>query len=67
MVSYAHAPQSEVELLQDAFFNFDEDKDFYLHLDELRHIVTADGEPMNDVRALPRTFRFTRLGRRVPR
>lgn len=38
-----------MELLQDAFFNFDEDKDFYLSLDELRHIVTSDGEPMPDV------------------
>lgn len=41
--------QNEVELLQEAFFHFDEDKDFYLSLDELRHIVTSDGEPMQDV------------------
>jgi len=43
-------PQGDaVVQLQEAFFHFDEDKDFYLTLDELRHLVTSDGEPMNDV------------------
>jgi len=40
---------SEVELLQEAFFNFDEDKDFYLTLEELRQIVTSDGDQMHDL------------------
>lgn len=41
---------SEVELLQEAFYHFDEDKDFYLTLDELRAILTSeDAEPMPDV------------------
>jgi len=30
----------------EAFFNFDQDKDGYLTIDELRHIVTNVGEAM---------------------
>lgn len=32
--------------LKEAFYNFDRDKDGYLSIDELRHIVTNLGEPM---------------------
>ena len=41
---------SEVEQLQEAFFNFDPQAKFTLTLDDLRFIVTTDGEPMDDVR-----------------
>lgn len=34
-------------LLQEAFYNFDEDKDFLLHIDDLRKIVGEDGEPLD--------------------
>jgi len=40
-----------VEDLQEAFYNFDLDKDGYLTLDELRFIVTADGEKMSAAEA----------------
>jgi len=35
-----------VEDLQEAFYNFDSDRDYYLTLDELRYIITNDGEKM---------------------
>jgi len=38
-----------LERLNEAFFNFDEDKDGFLTLDELRVIVTSSGEAMPDV------------------
>jgi Ca2+-binding EF-hand superfamily protein len=37
---------SAAEDLQEAFYNFDQDRDGYLTLDELRYIVTSDGEKM---------------------
>jgi Ca2+-binding EF-hand superfamily protein len=40
--------------LKEAFYNFDYDRDGYLTIDELRHIVTNIGDPMppNDVTTL---------------
>jgi calmodulin len=32
--------------LTEAFYNFDRDKDGYLTIDELRHIITNIGDPM---------------------
>eukprot|EP00339_Tiarina_fusa_P012044 CAMPEP_0117034754 /NCGR_PEP_ID=MMETSP0472-20121206/24723_1 /TAXON_ID=693140 ORGANISM="Tiarina fusus, Strain LIS" /NCGR_SAMPLE_ID=MMETSP0472 /ASSEMBLY_ACC=CAM_ASM_000603 /LENGTH=74 /DNA_ID=CAMNT_0004744017 /DNA_START=31 /DNA_END=255 /DNA_ORIENTATION=- len=38
-----------VEDLQEAFFNFDEEKTGYVSIQTLRDLVTTDGEPMHDV------------------
>jgi len=38
--------KQEIELLKEAFYHFDTDRDFYLSLDELRFIVTNDGEKL---------------------
>ena len=38
-----------VEDLQEAFFNFDEAKTGYISLDDLRYLVSCDGEPIPDV------------------
>ena len=38
-----------VEDLQEAFFNFDEEKSGSVNIDTLRALVTTDGEPMHDV------------------
>eukprot|EP00013_Stygamoeba_regulata_P018013 CAMPEP_0177669230 /NCGR_PEP_ID=MMETSP0447-20121125/23310_1 /TAXON_ID=0 /ORGANISM="Stygamoeba regulata, Strain BSH-02190019" /LENGTH=75 /DNA_ID=CAMNT_0019176043 /DNA_START=83 /DNA_END=310 /DNA_ORIENTATION=+ len=43
------ATAADLEKLQEAFYNFDHDKDFYLHIDDLRTIVTEDGEQMDDI------------------
>ena len=39
-----------VEDLQEAFFNFDEQKTGYISMQVLRDLVTNDGETMHDVR-----------------
>eukprot|EP00010_Vexillifera_abyssalis_P002890 CAMPEP_0201551870 /NCGR_PEP_ID=MMETSP0173_2-20130828/11672_1 /ASSEMBLY_ACC=CAM_ASM_000268 /TAXON_ID=218659 /ORGANISM="Vexillifera sp., Strain DIVA3 564/2" /LENGTH=76 /DNA_ID=CAMNT_0047962221 /DNA_START=47 /DNA_END=277 /DNA_ORIENTATION=+ len=39
--------EKQVEQLQEAFYHFDTDQDFYIHIDELRRIITTDGEPMS--------------------
>jgi len=33
--------------LKECFYNFDHDKDGYLTVDELRHLLTNVGDPMN--------------------
>jgi len=38
-----------VEDLQEAFFNFDENKTGYVSIETLRILVTTDGEPLHDV------------------
>ena len=38
-----------VEDLQEAFFNFDEEKTGSVSIQTLRELVTTDGEPMHDV------------------
>jgi Ca2+-binding EF-hand superfamily protein len=47
---------ADLEKLQEAFYNFDHKKCFSLHIDDLRTIVTDDGEPMDDVRFFPALF-----------
>ena len=37
-----------VEDLQEAFFNFDEEKTGSVSIQTLRELVTTDGEPMHD-------------------
>ena len=39
--------KSELEKLQEAFYNFDEEKTGYLSIDDLRYIVTTDGNPLS--------------------
>lgn len=34
------------EKLQEAFYNFDDEKQGYLSIDDLRYIVTSDGNPL---------------------
>ena len=38
--------KSERQKLQEAFYNFDEEKQGYLSIDDLRYIVTTDGNPL---------------------
>ena len=63
-----------VEDLQEAFFNFDEAKSGYITLDDLRYLVSCDGEPIQDVRNKPvypsiNLFKvlFTRLKSLLPK
>ncbi len=38
--------KTELEKLQEAFYNFDDEKQGYLSIDDLRYIVTSDGNPL---------------------
>ena len=42
--------QYTAEEIQEAFWNYDDDKTFTLTIDELRKIVCEEGDEMNDVR-----------------
>lgn len=39
--------------LQEAFYNFDLDQDGFISLEDIRLIVTTDGEPIPDVSESP--------------
>eukprot|EP00008_Paramoeba_atlantica_P004906 CAMPEP_0201475784 /NCGR_PEP_ID=MMETSP0151_2-20130828/1153_1 /ASSEMBLY_ACC=CAM_ASM_000257 /TAXON_ID=200890 /ORGANISM="Paramoeba atlantica, Strain 621/1 / CCAP 1560/9" /LENGTH=77 /DNA_ID=CAMNT_0047855977 /DNA_START=124 /DNA_END=357 /DNA_ORIENTATION=- len=43
------AGQLTVEEIQEAFYNFDENRSFTLSMEELRRIVGEEGEPIPDV------------------
>jgi calmodulin len=43
----AQKQYTEKDDLMEAFYHFDQDQDGYLTIDELRHILTNLGNPMN--------------------